>query len=147
MSEEIKTKRKTLRRSAHLAESTEARVAAVEMDSVPPAAAEPVPLMLTQEELFKLRLYEADARHAKAEAETCRVRKKWILALLDPKGTVTKEEERMDKWSATSRDNFKKYENAKSHISMRLRIDLNQCGFDTETGLVVPPEPSAKGKK
>ena len=142
--DETKPKRKYQRRVA--AETLESRMAAVELDDTP-VSGEPAPKMLTQDELFKLRLYEAEVRHARAESETARMRKKWILALLDPQGSVEKEEARIQRWLDTATDFAKKYENVKAHASMRLGIDLSQCGFDTDTGLVVPPDPSAKGSK
>lgn len=145
MSDEHKTKRKYTRKP-HQAESIEARMAAVEMDSTPPPAEPNVPLMLTQDELFKLRLFESELRAARAEAETCRMRKKWILALLDPKGTVEAEEKRYERWLAEAKAYAGKYETMKARASMRLGIDLSKCGFDTDTGVVVPPD-SAKGKK
>lgn len=146
MSEETKTKRKYTRK-VHAAESIEARMAAVEHDEQPVQNdGPPPPPMLTQAEIHKLRLFEAEARHSRAEAETCRMRKKWILSLLDPKGTVEAEEQRQEKWLASAREFAKKYELAKAHASMRLGLDLDKCGFDPETGLVVPPD-SATGSK
>jgi hypothetical protein len=150
-----KQKRKYTRRSPSsgdeiISDTLEARVSAVELQDTPSpsenAATPPAPPMLAQDEIFKMRLYEAEMRAAKAEAETARIRKKWILALLDPKGTVEAEEKRIQKWLDASKEYFKKYELTKAHASMRLGIDLNKCGFDPETGTVVFPD-SAKGKK
>ena len=138
----VKQKRKYSRKSPApvVAEDASVSVAA------PSAETPPGPPMLTQDELFKLRLFESELRAARAEAETCRMRRKWILALLDPKGTVEAEEKRQEKWVTEAKSFAAKYEAVKARASMRLGIDLNQCGFDTDTGVVVPPD-SAKGKK
>lgn len=109
-------------------------------------AASAAPLMLTQDELHKMKLYEVEARAARAEAETCRLRKKYFLALLDAKGTVEAEEKRQAKHLAKAKEWAKKHEIVIAHISMRLGVDLKDCGFDPETGVVVP-DPSAKGTK
>lgn len=104
-----------------------------------PVAEEPAIKMLTRDELYQLRLLEAEVRASRAESETCRLRKKWMLALLDPKGTVEAEEKRQERWAKEARDNAQKYETLKARISMRLNVDLNKAGFDPETGLVVTP--------
>jgi hypothetical protein len=143
-----KTKRQYRRKAS--ADTLEARVEAVELvDAVQPEmaaapSAPPAPPMLTQEELFKIKLYQVEAQRAAAEAETARMRKKWILALIDPKGTVAAEEERVEKWKNEARTFYSRYELVKERASKRLGIDLKDCGFDPETGLVVPN--SAKGK-
>ena len=113
---------------------------------VPVIDGPPPPPMLTQDELFKIRLFEVEMRAAKAEAETCRMRKKWILALLDHKGSVEAEEKRQAKYLEEAKGVSKKYEAVLARASMRLNLDLSRCGFDAETGLVVPPD-SATGKK
>jgi hypothetical protein len=144
MDSTVKQKRKYVRKSVAATPAEDVSVPAHEV--VPSAEQAPGPLMLTQDELFKLRLFESELRAARAEAETCRMRKKWILALLDPKGTVDAEEKRQEKWIGEAKSFAAKYEAVKARASMRLGIDLNQCGFDTDTGVVVPPD-SAKGKK
>ena len=148
MTEGVKAKRKYTRKGADPApESVESRVSAIEIHDTPPAPAGPPPMpMLTQDELHKLVLFQAQISHAKAEAETCRRRRKWILSLLDPKGTVETEEARRDKWLTETANIGKKYEAMLARASMRLNLDLSKCSFDTETGLVIPPD-SAKGRK
>lgn len=136
VSEEPKPKRAPRRKHTD-AESVAAPVA-LEHGGVPP-----VP-MLTQDELFKLQLFQAQAERAIAEAEASRMRKKWILALLDPKGTVEAEEKRTEKHKAEAKDFFQKYETIKARVSMRLNLDLGKCGFDAETGVIQLPD-SAKG--
>lgn len=122
-------------------------VATVEVTSPAPTPATVAqPLMLTQAELHKLKLFEAEARAARADAESCRIRKKYFLALLDPKGSVAKEEERQEEHLKKAREWAKKHEIVIAHISMRLGLDLKECAFDPETGVVVPPD-SATGSK
>jgi hypothetical protein len=83
---------------------------------------------------------------ARAEAETSRVRKKFFLALLDPKGTVAGEEARYDKHMAAIKEHSTKYQTLIARISMRLNIDLSKCAFDTETGAVHLPDSAMGGK-
>ena len=104
------------------------------------------PPMLKQEELAQLRIFELEARAARAEAETSRIRKKYFLALLDSKGVVTKEEKRQERSEADAREFAKKHQLLMARISMRLNLDLSKCAFDTETGVVHVPD-SAKGSK
>lgn len=154
MSDVVNSKRKGARRKAGqvveqpVAETVEAPAAPV---AAPAAASEAVapaqPLVLRPDELHKMKLYEVEARAARAEAETCRLRKKYFLALLDPKGTVEAEEKRQEKHLEKAREWAKKHELVIAHISMRLGVDLTECGFDPETGLVVVPQKSAKGQK
>lgn len=121
-------------------------VVAPSADVAVPAVVEPEQppvLMLTRDELHKLSMLELQVRHARAEAETCRIRKKWMLALLDPKGTVEAEEKRMEKWQKAMRSDSQQYETLKARISMRLNVDISKCGFDPETGVVVSPDSSA----
>lgn len=143
-------KRKGGRRKAEPVEAVEAPVVPTVDAPAPAPAAAPAPssqpLMLTQAELSKMKLFEAEARAARADAETCRIRKKYFLALLDPKGTVLKEEERQEEHLKKAREFAKKHEIVIAHISMRLGVDLKECGFDPETGVVVVPEKSAKGR-
>lgn len=106
----------------------------------------PGPPMLTQSELSQLRIFELEARAARAEAETSRIRKKYFLALLDSKGVITKEEKRQEKHEAEARDFAKKHQLLMARISMRLNLDLSKCAFDTETGVIHVPD-SAKGSK
>lgn len=127
-------------------ETLESRVTALELDAhAETSPSEPPVKMLTQDELHRLRVLELEVRAARAESETCRLRKKWLLALLDPKGTVEAEEKRQEKWQRAMRAHAQQYETLKARVSMRLNIDLNKCGFDPETGVVVPPDPSATG--
>lgn len=141
--EDTRTRRKPRKASQVEALATEA----VAVSAPAPTPASPAaPLMLTQDELHKMKLYEAEARAARAEAETCRLRKKYFLALLDAKGTVEAEEKRQAKHLAKAKEWAKKHEIVIAHISMRLGVDLKDCGFDPETGVVVP-DPSAKGTK
>lgn len=132
MTEEIKPKRKY----RHKAEPAEAAPVAGDVPAGPP--------MLTQSELSQLRIFELEAKAARAEAETCRLRKKYFLALLDPKGTVEAEEKRYNLWLSETKEFARKHETLMARISMRLNLDLSKCAFDTETGVVMVPD-SAKG--
>lgn len=135
MTEEIKTRRS--RRKLAVV-NTEEPVVAPERPPGPP--------MLTQAELAQLRIFELEARAARAEAETSRIRKKYFLALLDPKGTVAAEEKRLASHMETAREYARKHETLMARVSMRLNLDLSKCAFDTETGVVHVPD-SAKGSK
>ena len=144
MGDTISNKRK--RKSAAAVEPQDQ---AVEVFDVPKASEEVAPaqpLMLRPDELHKMKLYEVEARAAQADAETSRIRKKYFLAILDPKGTVEAEEKRQEKHLQKAKEWAKKHELLIAHISMRLGVDLKKCGFDPETGVVVP-DPSAKGTK
>lgn len=123
------------------------KLAVVNSEPIEVAPEQPAgPPMLTQGELAQLRVFELEARAARAEAETSRVRKKYFLALLDSKGIVTKEEKRQEKHEADAREFAKKHQLLMARISMRLNLDLSKCAFDTETGVVHVPD-SAKGSK
>jgi hypothetical protein len=132
MTDEIKPKRKYRRKD-------EPVMAAAEGADAPPG-----PPMLTQSELAQLRIFELEAKAARAEAETCRLRKKYFLALLDPKGTVEAEEKRQNSWLSEAKEFALKHETLMARISMRLNLDLSKCAFDTDTGVVMVPD-SAKG--
>jgi len=136
MSEEV-SKPKRGRRKSVVADA-EPVVVAPEQPAGPP--------MLTQAELSQLRIFELEARAARAEAETNRIRKKYFLALLDSKGIVTKEEKSQERHEADAREFAKKHQLLMARISMRLNLDLSKCAFDTETGVVHVPD-SAKGSK
>jgi hypothetical protein len=131
MTDEIKPKRKYRRKDEP-----------VEAD--PSVDAPAGPPMLTQSELAQLRIFELETKAARAEAETCRLRKKYFLALLDPKGTVEAEEKRYNSWLNDAKEFARKHETLMARISMRLNLDLSKCAFDTETGVVMVPD-SAKG--
>ena len=132
MTHEIKSKRKYRRKD----EPVQAASGDVDAPVGPP--------MLTQSELAQLRIFELEAKAARAEAETCRLRKKYFLALLDPKGTVESEEKRHNSWLNDAKEFARKHETLMARISMRLNLDLSKCAFDTETGVVMVPD-SAKG--
>lgn len=112
--------------------------------SPPPAAKSDGVVMLTRDELTKLRVAELEHRLAKAEAEAQRMKKKWLLALLDPKGHVDATEKEQEKALGKAKEAAKKYELARAHVSMRLNIDLSTCGFDPDTGVVVFDNSSKK---
>lgn len=149
MSDAVNMKRRGGRRKAAPVENAEVPVVMTVDAPVSPQSAHvpaSTPLMLTQEELHRMRHYEAEARAARAEAETSRIRKKYILSILDKKGLVESEEKNQEKHIEKSKDWAKRHEMLIAQISIRLNIDLKTCAFDTDTGLVVPPD-SATGRK
>ena len=135
MSESIQPKRQYRRKSAEQAAAEAAPVEPASAASEP--ASTPRAPRLTPSEIFQLRLAEAEVRTAMAEKEAARLRRLYYLALIDPKGTVLAEEKRLGQKEIALREAQALFTALRARIGDRLKVDLNKCGLDVETGEVV----------
>ena len=96
---------------------------------------------LSQEELLKLRLLDAQAKIAAQDANMAMMEKVALLNKLDPEGLLRA----CDLRFARSRENEgnvrKEYQDVLAKISARLGVDLAiGCTIDPETGTVIQHE-------
>jgi len=133
---EIKKKRPYRRRKS--VESS----APIVSESAPAEAgspeAGPRPLMMTGSELLQMRLAQAELRTALAEREAAKLRKLFVLAKIDPKGVVEKQEKVIAERDSSLKEAQQKFSMLRLRIGTRLGVDLESCGIDVETGEVVP---------
>jgi hypothetical protein len=115
------------------------------VEDAPVVPAEVPPPQLTQRELYELRLAEVELRAAHNLAEVARMKRLYVLALIDPKGRVAAAEKERESALASASEARKKYEQVKHAAFARLGIKpSNIAGFDADTGLIIFPD-SARG--
>jgi hypothetical protein len=126
------------------------KVAAPELESIPaaesiapvaeaPKAPEgPKTLLMTGNELTQMKLAQAELRIALAEREAAKLRKMFILAKIDPKGVVEKQEKNIEEKDEALKAAQHKFTLIRIRVGGRLGVDMAQCGFDPDTGEVVP---------
>lgn len=125
----------------------EAPEVAVPSDSVLEADAVVSVPRLTDSELMQLKLYRSEARAAKIEADLHRVRKKYILALIDTKNLVEAEEKLVELRGEDEKHWTEKYQSVLADAAARLGVDLTGAGVDLDTGAIMLSPDSAKGQE
>ena len=106
---------------------------------------EAAPPQLTTRELYELRLAEAEFRASQNLAEAARLKRLYVLAILDPKGRVAAAEKERESALASVGEAKKRYEQIKSTAFARLGLKASAVtGFDADTGVIHFPD-SARG--
>lgn len=134
--EREKPKRVYRRRPKVESDKSDSLADVISISESPEAA--PAPLMLTGSELMQIRLSQAELRTALAEREAAKLRKLFILAKIDPKGIVEKHEKAIAEKDAALKEAQQRFSMLRLRIGSRLGVNMENCGFDPETGQVVP---------
>lgn len=137
------TKKKIGRPRKVQAVTSEAPQAPVEAPVVAPApapapkpAAPAGPPRVDVATFWRMQHAAASMRAAKAEAETARVKKLYILALLDTKNRVLDTEKEIDKAKKLAESHENTYLTFKRDLESRLGQPLANVAIDPDTGLV-----------
>lgn len=122
---------------AETASATQEAASAPEQDVVPPAlVASSGPPRVDLPTFWRMQHAAASMRAAKAEAETARMKKLYILALLDTKNRVLDAEKEIDKAKKLAESHENTYLTFKRDIESRLGRPLANIAVDPDTGLV-----------
>lgn len=109
------------------------------------STAESAPPQLTTKELYELRLAEAEFRASQNLAEAARLKRLYVLAILDPKGRVSAADKERESALASVGEAKKRYEQIKATAFSRLGLKASAvAGFDADTGVIHFPD-SARG--
>ncbi len=137
---EQKPKRQYHRRKALpvLAESAPETESIAPVAEAPKAPEGPKTLLMTQSELFQMKLAQAELRIALAERESAKLRKLFVLAKIDPKGVIEKQEKTISEREHGLKEAQQKFALIRTRVGTRLGVDMTTCGFDPDTGEVVP---------
>ena len=96
---------------------------------------------LTQEEMLRLRLFDAEAKLAQQEARSCVMERQALLAKIDPNGLLLAIDTKRQGVLEQERAVRQKYREALAAASSRIGIDLsNGCAIDPETGTIIQHE-------
>lgn len=107
--------------------------------------AEVAPPQLTTRELYELRLAETEFRASQNLAEAARLKRLYVLAILDPKGRVAAAEKERESALVSVSEAKKRYEQIKAAAFSRLGLKASAvAGFDADTGVIHFPD-SARG--
>lgn len=94
-------------------------------------------LVLTQEDLLRVRLFDANIRLARQEVALASATKASILAKIDPEGTVLAEEVRIGRAKAVETSAVAEYQAALSAAAKRLGLEnFEGYGIDPVTGIL-----------
>ncbi len=108
------------------------------VEESPKAPEGPKTLLMTQNELFQMKLSQAELRIALAEREAAKLRKLFVLAKIDPKGVIEKQEKTISEKESGLKAAQQKFALIRTRVGARLGVDMTTCGFDPDTGEVVP---------